>query len=232
MARRSDDENVSDDDDGATDDVDEPTADETTDGDTAEGVDETADEGGRPPAPRKTKRPSAKVQKADIAARREATKARMDEAKAKGEPVKPTKASADDPTGARARRSKGKGAVATASADDPTGTKARKAARQSSGVARPSKRTGSDPKTVRAAARSGNPKKAAEAAAESSRYTAPIPRSQIESPTWVPVLMFTFLGVGSLVILLTYVVWNARPLTLGIGLGCILAGILTATQYR
>ena len=44
--------------------------------------------------------------------------------------------------------------------------------------------------------------------------------------------MFTFLGVGSLVILLTYVVWNARPLTLGIGLGCILAGILTATQYR
>ncbi len=174
---------------------------------------------------------------ADVAARRAATKARMDaEATGGTKPdlTKKATASADDPTGTKARRA-AKGAAGTATADDPTGTKARRqAAASAKKVARPSKRTGGavDPKAARtAAARSGNPKKAA-AAAESTRYTAPIPRAQLESPTWVPAIMFTLLGLGGVVILLTYVLWNGRPLTLGVGLALILGGILTATQYR
>jgi hypothetical protein len=176
--------------------------------------------------------------RADVAARRAATSARMDAEKAGGKTslTKKATASADDPTGAKARRAaKAGGAAGTATADDPTGTKARRqAAASAKKVARPSKRTGGavDPKAARAsAARSGNPKKAAEAV-ESTRYTAPIPRSQLESPAWVPAVMFALLGLGGIVILLTYVIWNGRPLTLGVGLALILGGILTATQYR
>lgn len=169
--------------------------------------------------------------KADVTARRAATKARMDADKSE----EPARATADDPTGAKARR-RGKTAesMSKASAADPTGTKARRAAATKK-VARPSKRTGGavDPKAARTtAARSGNPKKVAEAASDSGRYTAPIPRSQLESPTWVPVLMFALLGVGMIVIFMTYVLWEGRPLALGVGLGCILGGILAATQYR
>jgi len=171
--------------------------------------------------------------RADVAARRAATKARMD-AEASGDKPDLVKkpagtARADDPTGTKARRAKA--AAGTATADDPTGTKARRqAAASAKKVARPSKRTGGvvDSKAV---ARSGNPKKAA-AAAESTRYTAPIPRAQLESPVWVPAVMFALLGLGGIVILLTYVLWNGRPLTLGVGLALILGGILTATQYR
>ena len=173
--------------------------------------------------------------RADVAARRAATSARMDAEKPGGKPNL-AKASADDPTGAKARRAAKAGAAAgTATADDPTGTKARRqAAASAKKVARPSKRTGgaADAKAVRtAAARSGNPKKAAEAV-DSTRYTAPIPRSQLERPAWVPAIMFALLGLGGIVILLTYVIWNGRPLTLGVGLALILGGILTATQYR
>ncbi|HXH56220.1 hypothetical protein [Iamia sp.] len=202
--------------------------DETTDGTSA--VAETAADaettGGR-------SRPAGNADpQADVAARRAATTARMDEA-TKAPKVK---ASADDPTGTKARRAAtGSRAMGKASADDPTGTKARRqAAAGATRVPKPSKRTGGvvDPKAVRSStARSGNPKKAA-AAAESSRYTAPIPRSQIESPVWVPGLMFTLLGLGMVAIFLTYVVWGGKPLTLGVGLALILGGILTATQYR
>lgn len=87
---------------------------------------------------------------------------------------------------------------------------------------------------VKAAARSGNPRKAA-AAAASSRYTPPIPQSTKVSPWWVPALMFGFLAVGMLVIFFNYIEWpfgdpsNWRLLG---GLGSILAGIITATQYH
>ena len=201
------DDDVSDDD-GADVEAADAAADEATVDDADEGADTTPSTTRRRPDPR-----------ADVAARRAATKARMD-----AESGKPnlTKAPA-------------KGAVGTATADDPTGTKARRqAAASAKKVARPSKRTGgADAKAARtAAARSGNPKKAAEAAAEPTRYTAPIPRAQLESPAWVPAIMFTLLGGGGLVILLTYVIWNGRPLSLGVGLALILGGILTATQYR
>lgn len=58
------------------------------------------------------------------------------------------------------------------------------------------------------------------------------------SPMWVPVLMFALLGIGMLVILLNYV--GLLPFVDGaasnwyllLGLGLILGGIITATQYR
>jgi Cell division protein CrgA len=54
------------------------------------------------------------------------------------------------------------------------------------------------------------------------------------SPTWVPVLMFALLGLGVLVILLNYVgsIWDTSNPILLLGLGMILGGIITATQYR
>lgn len=69
----------------------------------------------------------------------------------------------------------------------------------------------------------------------STRYTPPVPRELKVSPTWVPVLMFTLLGIGLVVIFLNYLgvlpggMSNAY---LGLGLAAICGGIVTATQYR
>ncbi len=55
------------------------------------------------------------------------------------------------------------------------------------------------------------------------------------SPTWVPVLMFGLLGLGILIIFFNYVGWMPGGTSNGIlllGLGSILGGIITATQYR
>ena len=54
------------------------------------------------------------------------------------------------------------------------------------------------------------------------------------SPTWVPTLMFALLGGGVVVILLNYVgsAWDTSNGILLVGLAMILAGIITATQYR
>lgn len=86
----------------------------------------------------------------------------------------------------------------------------------------------------KATARSGNPKRAA-AVTESSRYTAPVPRSMKISPWYVPAAMFTFLGLGMLVIFLNYIGFpfgDPSNIRLFIGLGLILLGIITATQYH
>jgi hypothetical protein len=75
----------------------------------------------------------------------------------------------------------------------------------------------------------------AHASAASSRYTPPIPKSAKVSPPWVPVLMFVLLGLGTLVILLNYLELLPGAVSnwyLFGGLGLILGGILTATQYR
>lgn len=68
----------------------------------------------------------------------------------------------------------------------------------------------------------------------SARYTPPIPRDVKISPMWVPILMFVFLGVGTLVILINYTgaVWDTSNWVLLGGLAAILAGIVTATQYH
>lgn len=76
-----------------------------------------------------------------------------------------------------------------------------------------------------------------------SRYTPPVPRSVKVSAPWVPVLMFALLGIGMLMILLNYVGIVAGSIIgflpddtsnvyLLIGLGFILGGIVTATQYH
>jgi hypothetical protein len=69
----------------------------------------------------------------------------------------------------------------------------------------------------------------------SGRYTAPIPQEFKVSPTWVPVLMFTLLGLGALVIFLNYLgllpgATDNKYLLLGLGL--VLGGIVTSTQFH
>ena len=69
----------------------------------------------------------------------------------------------------------------------------------------------------------------------SSRYTPPIPRDQKVSPKIVPILMFTFLGIGMFTILLNYVdllPGGAKNGYLIVGLVLITAGFITATQYH
>jgi len=70
---------------------------------------------------------------------------------------------------------------------------------------------------------------------EGAAYEAPSPRRAMPSPAWVPVLMFGLLALGIAVIVLNYVeVMPGSPTNtwLLIGLGAILGGIVTATQYR
>ena len=69
----------------------------------------------------------------------------------------------------------------------------------------------------------------------SARYTPPIPREYKVSPKWVPVLMFTLLGLGIIVILTNYLgvlPGGAKNGYLLLGLGLITGGFITATRYR
>ena len=69
----------------------------------------------------------------------------------------------------------------------------------------------------------------------SSRYTPPIPMSKKVSPWWVPALMFALLGIGLLIIFLNYMgvlPGDTKNSYLLVGLGFILGGIVTATQYH
>lgn len=70
----------------------------------------------------------------------------------------------------------------------------------------------------------------------STRYTPPSHRPEdLPSPTWVPVLMFTLFGLGMVTILGNYVELLPGAVSnwyLLLGLGFILGGIITATQYR
>ena len=70
----------------------------------------------------------------------------------------------------------------------------------------------------------------------SSRYTPPVPPEYKVSPMWVPVLMFALLGVGMLIIILNYMALvpggETDNLYLLLGLGCILGGIITATNLH
>lgn len=74
------------------------------------------------------------------------------------------------------------------------------------------------------------------ASGASSRYTPPVPGgARPPSPTWVPVLMFSLFGLGMLTLILNYL--SALPGAVSnwyllAGLGFILGGIITATQYR
>ena len=69
----------------------------------------------------------------------------------------------------------------------------------------------------------------------SNRYTPPIPKEQKVSPRWVPVLMFTLLVLGMVVIVANYLEvlpGDAKNTYLFLGLGFITAGFITATRYR
>lgn len=52
------------------------------------------------------------------------------------------------------------------------------------------------------------------------------------SPWWVPALMFALLIIGALIIMANYMLDDASNVRLVVGLGFILGGIITATQYR
>ena len=81
---------------------------------------------------------------------------------------------------------------------------------------------------------SGRPS-AAQDQSGSGRYTPPIPKAVKVSPPWVPIVMFTLLVVGALMIMCNYLeLLPGSPSNwylLG-GLAFILGGIGTATQYR
>jgi len=86
--------------------------------------------------------------------------------------------------------------------------------------------------TGSAAARPGSSNARAE---PSTRYTPPTAAAmKAPSRLWVPVFMFTMLGVGALLIILNYLgaLGSVNNAWLVVGLACILVGIIAATQYR
>jgi hypothetical protein len=94
-------------------------------------------------------------------------------------------------------------------------------ARPSSGRITPKKSASAPPKV--------------DAGVASGRYTPPIPKEQKVSPRWVPILMFTLLGLGVLVIVLNYLdllPGDTSNTYLLIGLGLITGGFITATNYH
>ena len=102
------------------------------------------------------------------------------------------------------------------------------------GGARPATTTSTSPRSAKAKAEAITADD--DESFESPRYTPPVSRAdaQLPSPWWVPALMFGFLIIGALVIMLNYMgaFGDAENYRLIIGLGLILAGIITATQYR
>lgn len=71
--------------------------------------------------------------------------------------------------------------------------------------------------------------------ASTGRYTPPIPKEYKVSPMWVPVLMFSLLGLGMLMIVCNYLgilPGGAKNTYLLVGLGLITGGFITATRYH
>jgi len=71
---------------------------------------------------------------------------------------------------------------------------------------------------------------------QTARYTPPVPRSEKVSPKWVPIVMFTSLGLGMLVILANYVSLlpgdGPSNMYLLLGLVLITTGFITATKFH
>lgn len=89
--------------------------------------------------------------------------------------------------------------------------------------------------TPKGPAAKGRDTKPATPAPGSGRYTPPIPHYQKVSPIWVPILMFTLLGLGLALIFVNYLgplPGGTSNVYLLIGLVLILAGIITATNYH
>jgi hypothetical protein len=98
----------------------------------------------------------------------------------------------------------------------------------------PPKRRGGGRVTAKGT-QSGSKPSPAQEQSSSGRYTPPIPKAVKVSPTWVPILMFTLLGIGALMIMCNYLeLLPGSPSNWYLvgGLAFILGGIATATQYR
>ena len=69
---------------------------------------------------------------------------------------------------------------------------------------------------------------------QSGRYTPPTPKAFYESPKWVPILMFVFIGAGAVSILTRYVVpsFENTNTPVLVGLMLMMAGLFTATKWR
>lgn len=97
----------------------------------------------------------------------------------------------------------------------------------------PSRRTGG-----RTTPKDGPTRRSAEHAGPgaSTRYTPPVPDLHAPSPRWIFAVMVSLLVIGLVVIFLHYVSLAlpgaASNWWLLAGLGFILGGIITATQYR
>jgi hypothetical protein len=66
----------------------------------------------------------------------------------------------------------------------------------------------------------------------STRYTPPTPRSEIESPKWVPILMAVLIAIGVIIIFLRYAIWQDSNLPVLFGLVFLLGGLYTATKWH
>ena len=51
------------------------------------------------------------------------------------------------------------------------------------------------------------------------------------TPRYVPIVFFASITAGVVLILLTYILWNGRPLTLFGGLGLIAVAFAVSTQW-
>ena len=69
---------------------------------------------------------------------------------------------------------------------------------------------------------------------QSSRYTPPTPKEFYESPKWIPILMFTFIGLGGISIISRYVVpsFENTNTPMLVGLMLMMGGLITATKWR
>lgn len=67
---------------------------------------------------------------------------------------------------------------------------------------------------------------------QSSRYTPPTPKEFYESPRWIPILMFAFIGLGVVSILTRYLIFENTNSPVLVGLGLMMAGLFTATKWR
>jgi hypothetical protein len=61
-----------------------------------------------------------------------------------------------------------------------------------------------------------------------------VPKSQLESPAWVPVVMLALFIIGGLAIMSRYLIWDEgnSQIPLLVGLACLLGGLYTATKWR
>lgn len=109
------------------------------------------------------------------------------------------------------------------------GTSSRTTAKSSGGKSPGGKRSGGR--------RSSRKADASRPAPGSGRLTPKAPSTRRRSsPLWVPVAMFTCLGLGVLVIMLNYLGLlpggEAQNSDLLLGLGLLIAGFVLSTQYR